>query len=54
MSLSPEQKNRAGDELADITIYTLRLFDILGVDPERAVADKMDRNARKYPADESC
>lgn len=49
MNLSPQQKVHAGEELADITIYALRLFDVLGIDPETAIVDKMGKNGRKYP-----
>lgn len=41
------------DELADVTIYLLRLADVLGVDLEKAVAHKMERNARRYDAETS-
>lgn len=49
--LTPQQKVHAGEELADITIYALRLFDVLGIDPESAVNDKIRKNARKYPVE---
>ena len=52
MNLTAQQKVHAGEELADITIYALRLFDVLGIDPENAVIDKIGRNARKYPPKE--
>jgi len=41
------------DELADIMIYTLLLFNELGIDPERAVADKLVKNAAKYPVEKA-
>jgi dCTP diphosphatase len=47
---------RAGqvrDELADVLAYLIRLADVLGVDLEQAFADKMIKNAVKYPAKES-
>jgi NTP pyrophosphatase (non-canonical NTP hydrolase) len=37
------------DEIADVLIYLLRLADQLDIDVEQAVADKMRRNAEKYP-----
>ncbi|VVE30572.1 nucleotide pyrophosphohydrolase [Pandoraea cepalis] len=37
-------------ELADIAMYLVRLSSVLGVDLNRAVADKLVMNARKYPA----
>lgn len=39
----------ASQELADITIYALRLADKLGIDLEAAVQRKMEVNAAKYP-----
>lgn len=39
------------EEMADVMIYLLRLADILGVDLERAVQDKMRLNAEKYPVE---
>ncbi len=39
------------DELADVLVYVLRLADVLDVDLEQAVHDKMAKNAAKYPAD---
>ena len=37
------------EEVADVLIYLLRLADILGLDLNTAVADKMRKNAEKYP-----
>lgn len=39
-------------ELADIALYLIRLSAVLGVDLDRAIADKLVLNARKYPAPE--
>ena len=56
--LTPEQSQHLGDELpaervqeelADILIYLLRLADVLGVDLDSAVENKLEANARKYP-----
>jgi dCTP diphosphatase len=50
----PERKKDAiAEELADIVIYALRLSDKLGIDIEKAVAEKMVANAKKYPVDVS-
>jgi NTP pyrophosphatase (non-canonical NTP hydrolase) len=37
------------EEIADVLIYLLRLADRLDIDLEQAVADKLRRNAEKYP-----
>ena len=43
-------KERVGDELADVLLYLLQLADHTGVDLEQAVAAKLAKNARKHPA----
>jgi NTP pyrophosphatase (non-canonical NTP hydrolase) len=42
-------KSRIGQELADVLLYLLQLADHTRVDLEHAVAEKLERNARKYP-----
>ena len=37
------------EELADVTIYLVRLASVLGVDLDAAVRDKLEKNAQKYP-----
>ena len=41
-----------GDELADVTAYVLALANALGVDLASVLADKMRKNALKYPVAE--
>ena len=43
-------KERVGDELAEVLLYLLQLADHTGVDLEQAVAAKLAKNARKHPA----
>ena len=45
----PLQAERIHEELADVTIYLVRLASVLGVDLDEAVKDKLLKNARKYP-----
>ena len=54
-SSSPQHVNRdaVASEIADIQIYLAMLADKLGIDIERAVYDKIDANASKYPAGET-
>src|SRR5215470_1383971 len=40
---------RVREEMADVFAYLLRLSDVLGVDSEAALADKIVKNALKYP-----
>ncbi|MCD5001385.1 nucleotide pyrophosphohydrolase [Enterococcus saccharolyticus] len=37
------------EEIADVLIYTLMLSDNLGLDVETIIADKLKKNAIKYP-----
>ncbi len=39
------------DEIADVLLYLARLADVLGVDVDEAVRDKLRRNAERYPVD---
>jgi dCTP diphosphatase len=50
-SLSTKDLARARDEIADVQIYVARLADLLGVDMEEAVREKMANNEKRYPAD---
>jgi dCTP diphosphatase len=45
----PASARSVRDELADILAYLLRLSDVLDVDLEAALAEKMVKNAAKYP-----
>ena len=48
-------KNRDAmiDELADVVNYSILLADRLGIDLLKAVNDKIDKNAAKYPVDKA-
>ncbi len=51
--LNPTLQMRVGEELADVALYLLQLADHTGVDLDLAIADKLLKNAKKYPrADE--
>lgn len=50
-----EQRDKlhaVGEELADVVCYALALANELDLDVAAAVAEKMVKNAQKYPADE--
>jgi dCTP diphosphatase len=38
------------DEIADITIYLLRIADVMKVDVEGSVRAKVERNRQRFPA----
>jgi dCTP diphosphatase len=45
----PDKSEKIRGELADILIYTLEFANIADIDLDEAVAEKMARNARRYP-----
>jgi dCTP diphosphatase len=50
---TPETARAVRDELADVLLYLVRLSSVLGVDLNEAIAEKLIRNAKKYPAGDS-
>jgi NTP pyrophosphatase (non-canonical NTP hydrolase) len=50
---SPETLAAAGEEIADVLLYLIRLCDQLGIDPIAAADRKMLANAAKYPVDKA-
>jgi NTP pyrophosphatase (non-canonical NTP hydrolase) len=49
----PGRAEQVRHELADVLIYLVRLSDVLGVDLDVAVREKLALNARKYPVESS-
>lgn len=49
-TFSKEEREHLGEELSDVLLYLTRLADVCGIDMARAVKDKMEKNAAKYPA----
>lgn len=41
------------DEIADVLVYLLRLGDVLNIDLESAVTEKLAKNAKKYPLEKA-
>jgi NTP pyrophosphatase (non-canonical NTP hydrolase) len=48
----PGSAHRVTDEVADVLAYLLQLCEVLGIDPLSALAAKIDRNERRFPAPE--
>jgi len=48
----PERMQQVREELSDVLAYTLSLANALKIDVSSAFAEKMKKNATKYPADE--
>ena len=49
----PGKADCAREELADVAIYCIYMADALNVDLADAISNKIDANARKYPADKA-
>ncbi|WP_034270215.1 nucleotide pyrophosphohydrolase [Haloechinothrix halophila] len=47
---APDFAANVRDELADVTIYLVRLADVLGVDLLDVAKTKLDRNEIRFPA----
>jgi NTP pyrophosphatase (non-canonical NTP hydrolase) len=47
----PDRHRRAGEEIADVLVYLLRLADVLGVDVLQATLDKQAEARRRFPVD---
>ena len=52
-SLDPIRKQQAKEEIADISIYLIRIAHTLGINIFEAVEEKMKKNRIKYPLDKS-
>jgi dCTP diphosphatase len=51
--LPPENIVRVREEMADVFLYLVRLADKLDIDLLDAAHDKIELNAKKYPADKA-
>ncbi|MNJ77537.1 hypothetical protein D3C77_750570 [compost metagenome] len=45
--------SKVEEEMADVTLYLLRLADVLGLDLQRAVDRKLRVNTEKYPVEKA-
>jgi NTP pyrophosphatase (non-canonical NTP hydrolase) len=46
----PGTAHRVTDEVADVLAYLLQFCEVLGIDVLAALADKIDRNEKRFPA----
>lgn len=46
-------KEEIGEELADVFMLSFLLAEELGLDVEKIVENKLEKNAKKYPADKA-
>lgn len=49
--LTGKKFEEIGEEIADIAVYLTYLSNDLGIDLEKAVARKLEKNGKKYPAE---
>ena len=47
-----EKMTKIGEEVADVAAYLLSFASTMGIDISAALEDKMQKNAKKYPADQ--
>ena len=47
---TPEMRAKVSDELADSLYFILRFAQLYGFDLSKCLADKLEKNALKYPA----
>ncbi|MDP5238120.1 nucleotide pyrophosphohydrolase [Uliginosibacterium sp. 31-16] len=50
--MTTDEAEHVRQEVADVFLYLMRLAMVLGIDLDAAVRNKIDMNARKYPAAE--
>jgi len=50
---NPDTATAVREELADVTLYLVRLASVLGVDLNDAVTQKLKKNAEKYPVEKA-
>jgi NTP pyrophosphatase (non-canonical NTP hydrolase) len=53
LQLTPEKREAVSHELADTFVYLLRIAEVLDIDLIQAANEKIDLNAKKYPADKA-
>ncbi len=46
-----ERREKVAEEVCDILFYLLRFSDIMNIDLEKAAEKKIEKNAKKYPAE---
>lgn len=51
--LTPERREAVSHELADTFVYLLRIAEVLDIDLIQAANEKIDLNAKKYPAEKA-
>jgi dCTP diphosphatase len=50
-NISDEKKEAVAEELSDILTYAIRLAGVLDINLSRSIEKKIEKNAKKYPAE---
>ncbi len=50
---NPLLKSKVEDEVADVFVYLLRIISKMDIDLEKAVLNKIQKNAEKYPIEKA-
>ncbi|MCX6802808.1 MAG: nucleotide pyrophosphohydrolase [Candidatus Diapherotrites archaeon] len=53
MLKDPKKLEALKHELADIMLYCLDMAEETGIDPEKAILEKLEHNAKKYPIEKA-
>lgn len=48
-----KNKEKIGEELADVAIYLFELAENIGVDLEKTMEKKLEKNTKKYPVEKA-
>ena len=49
LEIEDKKKERISQEIADVLIYSIRLCEVLDLDPNKISNNKIDKNGEKYP-----
>lgn len=50
-SKNKKKREEIAEEVSDILFYLLRFSDVMNIDLQKAVDKKLEKNAKKYPAE---
>ncbi len=51
--VSQKKRDQIEQEIADIAIYLLDLVDVLDIDLEKVIQEKLEQNQKKYPVEDA-
>ena len=51
--VSKKKRDQIEQEIADIAIYLLDLVDVLDIDLEKVIQEKLEQNRKKYPVEDA-